>query len=625
MDTSVLDSLANDIVKLTRLLIILLVLIALIIFGLNAGFQWYKWRCLQQHLRNTREAWAGDTTVYHATITKTTAPSMSMTNHNLLTLFHTSHHPLLSMIANRISAFFHLTPFTTANLHFFLSYIFHPSALACLLIGVAGILSVELQLLAIRPLESHYTTQLNNSVSDFSSQIQTNLNLVMQNQSQSYATSVNGQVTTVQTTINEELFGWVNTTTVALNDTLVAFYADVEQVINATFGGTILFSPAQEFIKCILGTKIEAFENALTFIHDNLKVDLPLVDPNILMLSNASTGEVSNRLSTAAIGTGNGDDQDNGGVVGKLLGEYENALRKELVVFGIFIAIWGFVVLLACFFIGKRILMERKIQRRVRNETGDEFFPNEKRSEYHVYAEGDGSRSFTPLGDASFPSISSNDGGPSRRRVPLSESVATFAKKGKSVLTNVRKRGDMEPVLVPDGEKSRSEESLRRELDEEKEVKGGVMKKIKGMFNFSKREEEEEDWVQEDEPKQSFSHAHMIFAPPPPLLNQKILPNPPYSPSPQLPSHYHQFANADGSTFPPPPIVSRAPSPLPPPPRHHMQNNVSQNQPRMLTPIRIPPPPHPNNAQNPFATPFDDEHASNMRKSQVLNLTPRAY
>lgn len=147
----------------------------------------------------------------------------------------------------------------------------------------------------------------------------------------------------IQSTINDGVFGWVNGTTTTLNDTINAFYDDIQNAVNTVFNGSIFESPVNDFIKCFIGSKVDAIEEALTFLHDNLHVDIPRVNETVLILSPDSVNEVSQPIASAAIGGGSGDSD---GLIGKLVNSYTASLKKERVMFAIFMALWGVVVLM---------------------------------------------------------------------------------------------------------------------------------------------------------------------------------------------------------------------------------------------------------------------------------------
>ncbi|QRW00590.1 plasma membrane fusion protein PRM1 [Ceratobasidium sp. AG-Ba] len=391
LDTSIVDDLGRDLRKIGQIgIVLLLVSLVLLILGAMA-LEWYKWRVLQSQLERTREAWTTDSAVQYSQPTAHgDVPMMAMTNDNMMMLHVTQQHPLMFAMANKLAIMMKLSATSYTHLRFFLAYIFHPAALACLLIGLFGLISVEVQLAAIGPIQKHYSTQVSNSVGDFTNSIALSINGAMQNDSASYAAQVNAQTMAMQTTINDGLFGWVNGTTVTLNNTLVAFYSDVQNTVDAVFGGTILETPAQEFVRCLIGTKVQGLENALTFIHDHLKVNMPVVSNDVLLLSNSSVNEITQPISLAAVGDGEGsEDGSGGGIVGKVIARYVASLKKERVMFLIFLGIWGFVVLIGLCIVlwhtfGSRWLHNRR-QRAW--EQGQSFGPFSRRpSEQSHYA-----------------------------------------------------------------------------------------------------------------------------------------------------------------------------------------------------------------------------------------------
>ena len=365
LDTSIVDDLGRDLVNIAKIGTIIIILLALLLIALNCLLEWYKWRCMKRHLEYTRQAWISDPTMYHSHPVAGAAPKVTLSDHNLLMLQANGSHPLLTRISNTLSARLRLSPSQHTHLQWFFHYIFHPPALACFLIGFFGLLSVQIQLFAMRPLVAKYSDRAASSVSDFSNTIATSINNSMYNQSATYANDVNGRVDAVQSTINQGVFGWVNGTTVTLNNTIVEFYNDVQTAVSTVFNGTILEQPAQEFIKCILGTKVDAIENGLTFMHDNLKVDIPRMNQTILILSPASVDEATKPIAVAALGDGSGDDQ---GLIGRLVNTYAESLKKERLMFGIFMGLWGFVVLMGLAVVlwhsyGKRLVEGRKRRR----------------------------------------------------------------------------------------------------------------------------------------------------------------------------------------------------------------------------------------------------------------------
>ncbi|KAH6913878.1 plasma membrane fusion protein PRM1 [Coprinopsis sp. MPI-PUGE-AT-0042] len=345
MDLSVVDDVGNDIVKTAKIGVILLIVIALVLIGLNCLLTWYKWRCMKSHLEYTRQAWNTDPTM-HTKGSLSATPQVVLNDHNLMMLQANSEHPLITRITNQISSLLKLSPRTHTHMQWFFNYIFHGPAAACFMIGLFGILLVQIQLIAMAPLVKSYQERSAEATKDFTALIANSINNNMLNQSRIYAAEVNAQVDVIQTSINDGVFGWVDGTIVPLNTTLNEFYDDVQRSVQTVFGGTILEEVARNFIQCIIGTKVDAVENALTFLHENLNIQFPRVNDTALMLSPESVDEAAAPIASAAMGGGTDDSE---GLVGRIVNSYANSLKKERVTFAIFLGIWGIVVLMGLF------------------------------------------------------------------------------------------------------------------------------------------------------------------------------------------------------------------------------------------------------------------------------------
>ncbi len=344
LDLSVVDDLGAELVKMAKIGVVILVLMALLLTGLNCLWIKYRWGRMMAHLQNTRQAWITDPTVYHTKSTSST-PEVVLSDHNLLMLQADMHHPLITRIINALSARFHLTTAQHINMRWFFHYIFHPPALACFLIGFFGLLSVEIQLLALGPLSADFSGKVAATTTDLSTTIATALNASMFNQSATYANDINSRVDVIQSTINDGLFGWVNDTTTTINNTVNAFYTDIQNAVTTLFNGTFFETPAQDFIQCFIGSKVDDIEIALTFLHNNLQVNMPRVNESVLVLSPNSVDEITQPIARAAVGSGNSGSGT--GFVGKLIATYEASLKKERTMFAVFMGLWGLVVLMA--------------------------------------------------------------------------------------------------------------------------------------------------------------------------------------------------------------------------------------------------------------------------------------
>lgn len=90
-------------------------------------------------------------------------------------------------------------------------------ALAPLLIGSIGLITIWFQLAAVNALEHKANMLSSSSVDDMSNSLAAALNARLLSSGQEWATDVNRQIAETQKMLDNDLFGdWVNTTTVVL-------------------------------------------------------------------------------------------------------------------------------------------------------------------------------------------------------------------------------------------------------------------------------------------------------------------------------------------------------------------------------------------------------------------------
>ncbi|KIJ18568.1 hypothetical protein PAXINDRAFT_167161 [Paxillus involutus ATCC 200175] len=643
LDTSSVDNLGNDLLQITKIGTVILIAVLLLLLAGHAALEWYKWRCLQNHLRYTREAWMSDPTIYHTSPSKGT-PSVTLTDHNLLMLQADGQHPLLTRIANTLAARFRFTLSQHIHFRWFLHYIFHPPALACFLIGFFGLLSVQIQLIAIGPLEAKYSAEAAASAQDFANTIAMQMNSSMYNQSATYANGVNTKVDNVQSTINNGLFGWVNGTTTTLNDTLNNFYTDVQNIVGSVFNGTILETPAQDFIKCLIGSKVNALEEALTFLNENLNVDLPRVNESILVLSPTDVNEITQPIATAAIGGG----QDNsGGLIGRLVATYVSSLEQERLMFAIFMGLWGLVVLMGLAIVfwhshGKNWVeayKKRKWQKEQRD--GLEEFVTPFKDGAHVFHVRDTEkgesmpdsalRSFTPLPEPRS-AFSINPFRPSTQH-PLTSLEPKFEKSWDSLFhegtenkqprPSALSRAVSGPMRVMNLGKKKEEGVVANSeaAPSEEKPKPAWFKPVTGWFSTKAA----------PEPVSEFVVDRPSSRPPRPQLTISIegaaiaMPND-FPKIDTSPSPVHEEPSSAWSISPPPPTLpwvktippkKAVPLTFPPPPPHPRPRNAS-----VPTDVGMTPPDHtgPSPLAMPLHTGFEARHAA--QQSVHLTLYP---
>lgn len=287
----------------------------------------------------------------------------------------------------------------------------------------------------------------------------------------------------------------MNTTTTTLNNTLVGFYAQIEDVVGTVFNGTVLEKPANDFIYCLIGTKIDAIENALTFLNENLAIQLPKMNESALMLNQKDIDEASKPIAQAAVGSGTGDENDS--VVGKIVNSYVSSLYKQRLMYAIFLGLWCFVVLMGLCIIlwhthGRHMLEERRRRKYLQNQAATargfvvpftQGLPPPPMHDSGKGELGNGLRSFTPLPSPkrnffSFNRSTSPWRGDVDEKAPVRDAfadaprqeegvkgwAAVFKKTGKLVAPS--RKGLGQEVMVPDDGSQRAPRQMQEGSDD---------------------------------------------------------------------------------------------------------------------------------------------------------------
>lgn len=238
-------------------------------------------------------------------------------------------------------------------------------ALFVLALGVAGLLSCLCQFIVLKMIEKEVPA-LANEVGDFAGVVVTALN----NASTAWAVGANQVIGTANVNVNNDVFGWVNTSTTAINNTLTVFSDEMVSALNFTFGGTILYDPIMEVMNCLIGLKIAGIQKGLTWVHDNAHVTFPEFNPNVFSLG-AAASIASNSSSTDSFLSSPGDVASDGitSSIVKLTDKLTEQVYTEAVISACLVALWAFVVLMGLV----RILFAMFRREKTRGEGGNAY------------------------------------------------------------------------------------------------------------------------------------------------------------------------------------------------------------------------------------------------------------
>jgi hypothetical protein len=223
----------------------------------------------------------------------------------------------------------------------FVAYATSIPALFVLALGLAGLFSCLCQVIVLKVIEKEVPA-LANQVEGFAD----NVVLALNNASEQWAVDANKVITSTNTTINNDVFGWVNTSTTAVNDTLNAFTDEMSNALNTTFGGTILYDPIKEVLNCLIGLKIAGIQKGLTWVHDNAHVDFPTFRPDVFSLGAAAsiTNTTADDSFLASPGSVASDDITN--AVVKVSDKLQSGIKQEAIISACVVGIWFIVMLI---------------------------------------------------------------------------------------------------------------------------------------------------------------------------------------------------------------------------------------------------------------------------------------
>jgi hypothetical protein len=166
-------------------------------------------------------------------------------------------------------------------------------ALFVLSLAIAGFFSCLCQYIMMKAIEKEVPA-LANQVGNFAGDVVNTLEAV----SAKWAVDANGVITSFNRDINKDLFGWVNNSTTAVNSTLDTFVRTMNTGLETVFKDTILIKPVKEVMNCLVGIKVAALQQGLTWVRDHAKIAFPLFDNNTFSLGAQKSINGDSELTT---------------------------------------------------------------------------------------------------------------------------------------------------------------------------------------------------------------------------------------------------------------------------------------------------------------------------------------
>lgn len=225
-----------------------------------------------------------------------------------------------------------------------IAYATSPPALLVLSLGITGLLSCLCQYALLKAVMREVPA-LAQEVGQFAELVVDKL----ENASGSWANGTNNAIMDVNNDINHKVFGWVNVTTGAINNTLNIFINDTIGELNNTFGGTVLYGPVTGIFECLVGLKVASFQKGLDWVSDNANVNFPTIPNDTFSLGAAASiadPSSSNASESFLASPGSVTTNDIEGAVLKVTNHLANGIRTEALISTSILLIWFIILLL---------------------------------------------------------------------------------------------------------------------------------------------------------------------------------------------------------------------------------------------------------------------------------------
>jgi len=273
------------------------------------------------------------------------------------------------------------TPKSKILARWFVAYMTSLPVLVVMALGLAGLFSCFCQWMVLRAIDKEVPV-LAQEVGDFAGVVVSALT----NASEEWANGANSVISNANDKVNKDVFGWVNTTTTALNNTLNGIESEINKVLNATFGGTILMDPITQLVACLITNKIDGIEKGLTWVSDNAHIDFPEFRNDVFSMgANAS---LTNSSDSFLSSPGSVSSNDITSAVVKVTNKLQEGIRQEAIISACLVFLWFIVMFMGL----SRVIFLAMKHDKTRAEggpvfTGDNRAPMSPRSPPNPYNE----------------------------------------------------------------------------------------------------------------------------------------------------------------------------------------------------------------------------------------------
>lgn len=179
-------------------------------------------------------------------------------------------------------------------------YISYQPALSVLFLGFCGLVIVILQFIIFFKIKHAYQHAI--SGQDHATSVLSNNNILSFGQGETsraiaeveagidrWTFTANSEMHRVQDQVNDHLLGWVHDATGHINDSLTVFYDSMNEEIANVFNGTVFYNGISNIVYCTIGSKVEAIQKGIRWIHSNTYINMPNVTADMIIDSSQSS------------------------------------------------------------------------------------------------------------------------------------------------------------------------------------------------------------------------------------------------------------------------------------------------------------------------------------------------
>lgn len=331
LDTSFIDDTAKSIYTLGT--VALFVMIGLIVLGSCTlmFLEWRQWVALQGTVETIQEEW------------QQLPPGAPMNAWNTVAVVE---NPMVETFLEGVYSKLGLDPSPRArnNMRWLMSYLCHPTCLTLLFTSSTTLAVLGTEVIFLHVVTRKAKALAESSILSTASDISNRLSLLSLMASEAYAKEMNTALGKLEANINDKLFtNFIDKMASTLNNTLEQFYAGIENGVRNVLQNTPFLNAVDTFLYCVLGSKVDALQKALAWVEEHTHIDLPEVDPKILMFNDTIMKELTGPLAAAVLGDGKGNE----GYITQISNHYLEALQLEIMIYAIVLAVWGLLFFIA--------------------------------------------------------------------------------------------------------------------------------------------------------------------------------------------------------------------------------------------------------------------------------------